>query len=152
MAVKPIPDGYPTCTPYIIVDDAEAAIEFYKKAFNATEFLRMSAPGSGKIMHAEIRIGNSPIMMANEMPEMGYRGPKAHGGTPVSLYLYVDNVDALFKQAIDAGGIEQRPVADQFYGDRMGTLIDPYGHIWHLSTHVKDVTHEEMKAAMQHAP
>jgi PhnB protein len=106
-------------------------------------------PDSGQITHAEIRIGDSPIMMGNEMPEMGYRGPKAHGGTPVSLYLYVKDVDAMFKQAIAAGGLEQRPVADQFYGDRMGTLIDPFGHVWHLSTHTKDVSLEEIKAAME---
>nr|AUN35795.1 glyoxalase family protein [uncultured bacterium] len=130
------------------MDGAEAAIEFYKKAFNATETLRMTSPENGKIMHAEIRIGDSPIMMGNEMREMGYLGPKAHGGTPVSLYLYVKDVDSLFKQAIEAGAVEQRPVADQFYGDRMGTLIDPFGHVWHLSTHIKDMSYEEMKEAM----
>jgi PhnB protein len=149
MAVKPIPEGFHTCTPYLIMDGAEAAIDFYKKAFGATEVLRLTMPDSDKIVHAEIQIGDSRIMLSNEWPDMGHRGPKALGGTPISLHLYVKDVDAAFKQAIAAGGIEQRPVQDQFYGDRSGTLVDPYGHIWHLATHVKDVSHEELAAAMK---
>jgi len=106
-------------------------------------------PGTKKIAHAEIRIGDSPIMLSNEAPQMGYRGPKAHGGTPVSLHLYVKNVDEMFKQAIKAGATEQRPVQDQFYGDRTGTLVDPFGHVWHLATHVRDVSDMELAEAMK---
>jgi PhnB protein len=149
MAVKPIPEGYHTCTPYLIMQQAEEAIEFYKKALDAKEIMRLTMPDTGKIGHAEIQIGDSRIMLSNEAPDMGYRGPKALGGTPVSLHLYVEDVDAAFKKAIAAGGKEQRPVADQFYGDRSGTFVDPFGHIWHLSTHVRDVSEEELAEAMK---
>lgn len=145
--VKPIPDGYQTVTPYLIVKEAGKAIEFYKKAFNATELMRMGGPG-GKVMHAEIRIGNSPIMLADEFPEMGAVGPQSLGGTSVSLLLYVENVDALTKQAIETGASVLRPVQNQFYGDRSATILDPFGHKWTIATHVEDVSMEEMQRRM----
>lgn len=148
MAVKAIPDGYYTATPYLIVKGAARAIEFYKKAFGATELLRFDGPG-GKIMHAEIKIGDSPIMLADEFPEMGYRGPLSIGATPVSICLYVQDVDARFAQAVAAGAKVQRPVVDQFYGDRSGTLTDPFGHVWTIATHKEDVSPEEMQRRMQ---
>ena len=144
MAVKPIPDGYHTATPYLIVNDGAAAIEFYKKAFHATELLRLPGPG-GKLMHAEVKIGDSPIMLADEFPEMGIVSPASLGGSPVSMLLYVEDVDARFEQALAAGGKEKKPLQDQFYGDRSGTLIDPFGHSWTIATHVEDVSHEEME-------
>jgi PhnB protein len=147
MAVKPIPDGYHSVTPYLIVDDAASAIEFYKRAFGATELFRMDAPG-GKIGHAEIKIGDSPIMLADEFPEMGFRSAKAIGSTPVSLMIYVEDVDSVFPQAIAAGGKELKPLQDQFYGDRSGTLEDPFGHVWTVSTHKEDVPPEEMERRM----
>jgi PhnB protein len=147
MAVKPVPDGYHTVTPYLIVSGAAQAIDFYTRAFGATELLRIP-DGKGRIGHAEIRIGDSVIMLADEHPEMGYRGPRALGGTSVSILLYVPDVDAMFERAIKAGGKSQRPVADQFYGDRMGTLEDPFGHAWTIGTHVEDVSDEEIKRRM----
>jgi PhnB protein len=143
MAVKPIPDGYHTVTPYLIIKDAARAIDFYKKAFGATELMRMADP-SGMVMHAEIQIGDSPIMLADEFPDMGFRGPQAYGGTPVSILLYVKDVDALAAQAVAAGAKVMRPVKDQFYGDRSGTFTDPFGHVWTLATHKEDVPPEEM--------
>jgi PhnB protein len=142
--VKPIPDGYHSVTPYLIVKGAADAIEFYKTAFGATELFRMPAPG-GKVGHAEIKIGDSPIMLADESPEMGHTSPTTLGGTPVTIMIYVEDVDAIFKQAIAAGGQEQKPVQDQFYGDRSGTLKDPFGHVWHVATHTEDVSPEEME-------
>ena len=154
MAVKAVPEGYHTATPYLIVDDAARALEFYRKAFGAKERMRFAAPG-GKIGHAEITIGNSAIMLADEHPEMGYRGPQAIGGTPVSIHLYVENVDEVFPRAVAAGATALRPVADQFYGDRSGTLRDPFGHVWHVATHKEDLSPEEMhrraQAAMKQA-
>ena len=147
MAVNPIPDGYHSVTPYLIVDDAAKAIDFYKQVFGATELFRMDAPG-GKIGHAEIKIGNSPLMLADEMPEMGYRSAKAIGSTPVSLMIYVEDVDSVFPQAIAAGGKELKALQDQFYGDRSGTLEDPFGHVWTVSTHKEDVPPEEMERRM----
>ncbi len=150
---RPIPEGYHTITPYLIINGAADAIEFYKKAFGATELFRMGGPG-GKVMHAEMKIGDSPLMLADEFPEMGYRSPKSLGGTPVSLMLYVEDVDALAAQATAAGAKVMRPVQDQFYGDRSGTFVDPFGHVWTISTHKEDVPMEEMKrrmAAMQPA-
>jgi len=144
MAVKAIPDGYHSVTPYLIISGATEAIEYYKKAFGATELMRIDAPG-GKIGHAEIKIGDSPIMLADEFPEMGYKSPKTLGGSPVSIMIYVEDCDTVFKQAIAAGGKEQRPVKDQFYGDRSGTLEDPFGHVWHVATHKEDVSAEEME-------
>jgi PhnB protein len=142
--VKPIPEGYHTVTPYLIVRNAARAIEFYKKAFGATELMRMAEP-SGRIGHAEIRIGDSPIMLADEVPEMGFRSPESLGGSPVSILLYVEDVDAVFSQAVAAGAKVQRPVADQFYGDRTGGVTDPFGHIWYIATHKEDVSPEEMR-------
>jgi PhnB protein len=144
MAPKPIPEGYSTVTPYLVIQGAGAAIDYYKKVFGAIERMRMDAPG-GMIGHAELTIGGSMIMLADEFPDMGYRGPKAFGGSPVSLMLYVANVDEVFKRALDAGAKPLRPVADQFYGDRMGTLEDPFGHVWTIGTHVEDVSPEEMR-------
>jgi PhnB protein len=144
MAMKPIPEGYPAVTPYLVIKGAGAAIDYYKKVFGATERMRMDAPG-GTIGHAEMEIGGSLIMLADEFPDMGFRGPKALGGSPVSLMLYVPNVDEVFKRAVDAGAKPLRPVADQFYGDRMGTLEDPFGHVWSIGTHVEDVPPEEMR-------
>jgi PhnB protein len=155
MAVKAVPEGYHTATPYLIVDDAAKALEFYRKAFGATERMRFAAPG-GKIGHAEFTIGNSAIMLADEHPEMGYRGARAIGATPVSIHLYVENVDEMFPRAVAAGATVLQPVKDQFYGDRSGTLRDPFGHVWNLATHKEDLSPEEMhrraQAAMkQHA-
>lgn len=144
MAVKPIPDGYHSVTPYLVVNDGAKAIDFYKQAFGAMELFRMDGPG-GKVGHAEIRIGNSVVMLADEYPDMGFRSPRALGGSPVSLLVYVEDVDAQFRQAVAAGAKELRPVQDQFYGDRMGTLEDPFGHIWSLATHTEDVPPEEMR-------
>src|SRR5665213_1834757 len=132
--VKPIPDGYHSVTPYLIVKGANAAIEFYKKAFDAVELLRIGAP-DGKVGHAEIRIGDSVVMLADEHPEMGAKSPQTFGGTPVSILLYVEDVDAVVRQAVAAGAKIQRPIEDKFYGDRMGSLDDPFGHVWHVSTH-----------------
>src|SRR5207249_3035407 len=124
MAVQPIPDGYQSAVPYLIVHDAAGALAFYKQAFGATETMRFDMPG-GKIGHAEIQIGAAPIMLADEFPEMGFRSPQAYGGSPVGLLLYVEDVDARFNQAVAAGATVLRPVSDQFYGDRTGTLKDP---------------------------
>ncbi len=145
---KPIPEGYHSVTPYLIIKGATEAIDFYKKAFGATELFRMPAP-EGKIGHAEIKIGDSPIMLADESPEMGYKSPQSLGGSPISIMIYVADVDTVFKQAIAAGGKEQRPVKDQFYGDRSGTLEDPFGHVWHVATHKEDVSPEEMERRMK---
>jgi PhnB protein len=144
MPVKPIPDGYHTATPYLIVDGAAKAIDFYRKAFGATELMRLAAP-NGKVGHAEIKIGDSPIMLADEFPEMGAKSPQAFGGSPVSIALYVKDVDAMFNQAVAAGGQVKRPVMDQFYGDRSGTLVDPFGHTWTIATHKEDMSVDEMK-------
>jgi PhnB protein len=142
--VKPIPEGYGGVTPYLIVNGAARAIEFYKQAFGAEETFRMEAPG-GRVGHAEIKIGDSHVMLADEHPEMGARGPGAFGGSPISLVLYVEDVDAVVKRAVEAGAKLTRPVADQFYGDRTGGVKDPFGHAWYIATHVEDVTSEEMK-------
>ncbi len=142
--VKPIPEGYHTATPYLIVKDAPRAIDFYKRAFGATELMRMPGPG-GKIGHAEIKIGDSPIMLADEVPGMGFRSPESLGGSPISILLYVEDVDAVFSEAVAAGAKVQRPVADQFYGDRTGGVTDPFGHVWYIATHKEDVSSEEMK-------
>ncbi len=151
--VKPIPEGYHSVTPYLIVDGAAAAIEFYNKAFGAIEVVRMPAPG-GRIGHAEIKIGDSYIMLADENPEMNARSPRAVGGTPLSLLLYVEDVDRTVERAVAAGAKLERPVEDKFYGDRMGGIEDPFGHQWYVGTHIEDVSPEEMKkrmAAMGHA-
>lgn len=142
--VKPIPDGYHTATPYLITNNAESAIEFYKKAFNAIEKMRLKDP-SGKIMHAEIMIGASPIMLGEECPDMDALSPQSLGGSPVSIHLYVEDVDAMAAQAVAAGAKVCRPVEDQFYGDRTGTLTDPFGHTWTIATHKEDVSLEEVE-------
>jgi PhnB protein len=141
---KPIPDGYHSATPYLIVNDAAGAIQFYKQAFGATVLVRMPKP-NGKIGHAEIRIGDSIIMLADEFPEINARSPRSLGGSPVSILLYVDDVDTTFAKAVEAGAKVQRPLADQFYGDRTGGIEDPSGHVWYIATHVEDVSPEEMK-------
>jgi PhnB protein len=143
MAVKAIPDGYHTATPYLVVKGGAKAIEFYKVAFNATELLRLEMPNQ-RIGHAEIKIGDSIIMLADEFPEMGVKGPEAFGGTPVSILLYVKDVDAMTKQAVAAGAKVERPVKDQFYGDRSGVVVDPFGHKWSIATHTEDVPPAEM--------
>lgn len=140
--VKPIPEGYHSLTPYLVVDGGAQAIDFYKKAFGATELFRMDH--QGMVGHAELKIGDSIFMLSDEHPEMGYRGPKAIGGSPVGLMIYVEDCDTVFKQAIDAGGTEKKAVQDQFYGDRSGTLEDPFGHIWTVATHKEDVSEEEI--------
>ena len=141
--VKPIPDGYHSVTPYLIVNGAARAIDFYKQAFGATELLRMDGP-DGSVGHAEIKIGDSPVMLADEHPEMGFRSPRTLGGPGVSIMIYVENVDEVFPRAIAAGAREVRPVQNQFYGDRSGILEDPFGHIWTISTHVEDVSNDEV--------
>jgi PhnB protein len=143
MAVKPIPDGYHTVTPYLIVKDTARAIDFYKKAFAATELMRLASP-NGHIGHAEIQIGDSRVMLADEVPHIGVLGPQSLGGSAVGLALYVEDVDARFNQALAAGATVKRPLMDQFYGDRSGTVTDPFGHVWTLATHKEDVPPEEM--------
>lgn len=143
MAVQPIPAGYHTVTPYLYIKGAAEALDFYKKAFGATELFRMADP-SGRIGHAEIKIGDSPIMMADEFPDMGVRGPKTLGGVSSSICLYVTDVDARFAQAVAAGAKVLRPLQDQFYGDRSGTVEDPFGHTWTIATHKEDVAPAEM--------
>ncbi len=143
MPVKPIPDGYHSLTPYLVVKGAAEAIDFYKQAFGATERMRLQGP-DGKVGHAELDIGDSVFMLADEHPEMGAVGPETVGGTPVSLLIYCENVDEVFQRAIEAGAIEMRPIKDQFYGDRSGMVRDPYGHHWSIATHVEDVTPEQI--------
>lgn len=144
MPVKPIPDGYRSVTPYLIVDDGPAALEFYKQIFGAVIRMQMDW-GEGKIGHAEFEIGDSLLMLASEFPELEALSPKSVGGTPVSLSLYVENVDEVYARAIAAGAKEVRPLTNQFYGDRSGTILDPFGHQWSLSTHVEDVSAEELE-------
>ena len=142
MAVKPIPQGYQAVTPYLIVSGGARAIEFYCQVFGATEVMRLAGPNG--VAHAEIRIGDTVVMLADESPDMGYKSPRSLAGTPVSLMLYCEDVDATFGRAIDAGAVAQRPVQNQFYGDRSGTLEDPFGHVWTIATHVEDVSPEEI--------
>lgn len=142
--VKPVPEGYHSVTPYLVLNDAAGAIEFYKTAFGASELMRMAAP-NGRIGHAELRIGDSRIMLADEFPEMGARSARTIGGSPVHIYLYVEDVDAVTGRALAAGAKELRPVKDQFYGDRSGSIEDPFGHVWHVSTHKEDVPPDELK-------
>ena len=148
---KPIPEGYGGAMPYLAVDDAAGAIAFYEKAFGAKERSRMEAPG-GKIGHAELEIGGSVIMLSDPFPQASTRPPKELGGTSASVFMYVEDVDAVVKQAVDAGGTIAMEVADQFWGDRFGSVTDPFGHQWGIATHVEDVPPEEMaeraKAAM----
>jgi PhnB protein len=150
-SAKPIPDGYHAITPYLIVDGAARAIEFYKAAFGATELFRFPTP-EGRIGHAELRIGDSVVMLADEAPEHGARSPGRVGGTPVTLMLYTEGVDKVVDRAVTHGATLKRPVADQFYGDRTGTIEDPFGHQWHIATHIEDVSPEELqrRAAAAH--
>jgi PhnB protein len=145
---SPIPAGYHTITPYLTLDDCKRAIDFYKKAFGATEIMRMEAPG-GKIGHAELKIGDSHIMMGDEMPMAGNKSPKTLGGTTSGVFLYVQDVDAAYKQAVDAGAKADQPPTDMFWGDRYGKLTDPFGHSWSMATHKEDVAPEEMQKRMQ---
>jgi PhnB protein len=151
MAVKPVPEGYYTLTPYLSLDDAAGAIEFYKKAFGAKERSRMEAPG-GKIGHAQLEIGDSVLMLSDAFPGSSVRPPKELGATNASIFMYVEDVDAVVKQAVDAGATVTMEVADQFWGDRFGTITDPFGHVWSIATHVEDLSPEEIaergKAAM----
>lgn len=141
---KPVPEAYHAITPYLSLRNASRAIEFYKKAFGATELLRFAMP-NGHIGHAELKIGDSIIMLADEHPEMGTRSPETVGGTPMALMLYVENVDKVVDRAVTEGARIERPVENKFYGDRSGTLTDPFGHVWHVSTHVEDVPPDELK-------
>jgi len=147
MAVKAVPDGYHTVTPYMTIRDAAKALEFYKKAFGAEETVRMDGP-DGRISHAEMRIGNSMIMLSDEAPQMGAKSPQQLGGSPVKLLLYVDDVDGFTKRAVEAGATIVRPVEDQFYGDRAGTIEDPFAHQWFIHMHKEDVSGEEMQRRM----
>jgi PhnB protein len=154
MAVKPVPDGYHSVTPYLIVKGAARAIDFYKQAFGATEIMRFPGPNN-MVMHAEIKIGDSVVMLADEQGNPGgaqYRSPQSVGGSPVSLMVYVPDVDKTYKQAVSLGAKSTREVQDQFYGDRSGNLVDPFGHIWTVATHVEDVSEEEMKRRMAALP
>jgi len=150
MAVKPIPEGYHAITPYLIIKGAAKAIDFYKKAFGAAEVLRLDC-GNDQIMHAEIKIGDSMVMLADEFPDMGYKGPQAYGGSSVGLMIYVENVDARFNQAVAAGAKVTKPLQDQFYGDRSGTVTDPFGHVWTIATHKEDVPLAEIKRRFEAA-
>jgi PhnB protein len=150
MAVKPIPDGYSSVTPYLIVNGASKALDYYKMAFGAQELMRFDGP-DGKIMHAEIQIGNARIMVADESPEMGHKSPQSIGGSATGLMLYVDDADSTFERAITGGAKVMKKVENQFYGDRSGSLTDPFGHIWTIATHVEDVSEEEMQKRMEAA-
>ena len=147
MAVNPVPDGYHTVNAYLIVDDAAKALDFYAAAFGAEELYRL--PMAGKIGHAEIRIGDTNLMLSDEWPDMQALGPNKRGGPTTSFVIYGADCDAAFARAVSAGAKVDRPVADQFWGDRMGTVVDPFGHKWTLGTHVRDVSPEEMAKAMQ---
>jgi PhnB protein len=148
MGVKAIPDGYYSLTPYLVVTGAAEALEFYKKAFGAVETVRMPGPG-GRIMHAEVKIGNSMLMLADENPERGHLSPKSRGGTTSSVMFYTEDVDGVFNRAVAAGAKADMPPTDMFWGDRMGNLTDPFGHSWAIATHKEDVSPEEMGRRMQ---
>ncbi|HEV2401554.1 MAG TPA: VOC family protein [Candidatus Sulfotelmatobacter sp.] len=151
MAVKPIPEGYHTLTPFLTVRDANRAIEFYKKAFGAQERGGVAKGPDGKVMHAELKIGDSIIMLSDEFPEFGSHAPDSGGSTSMGLHVYVNNVDDAFDRAVKAGAKVEMPVADQFWGDRYGRLKDPFGHKWSIATHVKDMSADEMKRSMNDA-
>lgn len=146
MSTRAIPEGYHSVTPYLVVDGAEEAIRFYEKALGATEILRL--PMGGKIGHAEIRIGDSVVMLSDEWPDYGKLGPKSRGGATSSLMIYLEGVDAAFARAVAAGASVERPVENQFYGDRSGSIVDPFGHSWTLATHVEEVAEDEMQRRM----
>jgi PhnB protein len=147
MPVQPIPEGYPRVTAYLCLQDAPRALAWYVDVLGAEEIMRIPSPGGG-VMHGEIRIGDSVVMLGEQAPDYGAFGPGHFGGTPVSLVLYVEDVDAAFARAVAAGATAERPVANQPFGDRMGTILDPFGHRWHLSTHVEDVSTEEILRRM----
>jgi len=147
MPVVPVPPGYHTLTPYLIVDGAARALGWYAEAFGARERMRLAAPG-GTIGHAEIEIGDSCFMLADEHPDIGAKGPGAFGGSPISLHLYVPDVDATIARAVAAGATVKSAVEDKFYGDRLGSLVDPFGHVWHVATHIEDVTEAEIGRRM----
>lgn len=144
MAVSPVPAGYSRLTPYIIVRNAADAIAFYQKAFGAEELYRLNTP-DGKVGHAELKVAGAVFMLADEVPDMGFRSPESIGGSATALLLYVDDVDTLFEQALEAGADLVKPLADQFYGDRAGTISDPFGHVWTLATHIEDVSPAEIQ-------
>lgn len=146
--VNPIPEGFHSVTPHLIIKDAGKAIDFYKKAFGATEICRIPGPDGKSIMHAEIQIGDSHIMIAEENPDWQCKGPTTLGGTPVTIHLYVKDADAAFKQAVDAGAEATMPPDDMFWGDRYGKVTDPFGHHWSVATHVEDVSPEDMEKRM----
>jgi PhnB protein len=146
--VKPIPEGYHTVTPSLVVREGAKALEFYRRAFGAEEKMRMPGPDGG-IMHAEFRIGDSNIMLNDEMPDMGAKSPQSYGGTPVKFYVYVENVDAAWKRAVDAGAKPLVPLQDMFWGDRMGCVEDPFGHSWNLAQHIADPSPEEMRKGQE---
>ena len=148
--VKPIPEGHNSVSPYLIVSGADKALDFYKKAFGATELFRHGGP-DGKVGHAEIKIGDTIVMLADEHPDHDAHGPRKFGGSPVSLHVYVENVDEVWKRALGAGGKEKRPLADQFYGDRLGSFEDPFGHTWHVSSHIEDVPMDELSRRAEKA-
>jgi PhnB protein len=151
---KPVPEGYHTITPYLSIKGAASALSFYKRAFGAEELYRLDMP-DGRIGHAELQIGESRIMLADEMPEMPdavTKSPRTLGGTTAGFHVYVADVDAQFKRAVEAGATVKRPVKDQFYGDRSGTVEDPFGHLWTLATHVEDVSPDEIKKRMASMP
>ena len=148
--VKPVPEGFHTVTPYLVVDDGARAIEFYEQAFGAKEVMRMPGP-DGKVSHAEVKIGDSIIMLGPSQASTGVRSPQSLGGSTVSIFLYLDDVDSTFKKALSAGAKEAQPLADQLWGDRYGRLTDPFGHSWSLATHKEDVSAEEMSRRMQEA-
>jgi len=150
MSVKPIPEGHHTLTPFLTVRNAARAIEFYKQAFGATERGVMKGP-DGKVMHAELKIGDSVIMLADEFPEFGSLSPQSIGGSPMGLHIYIENVDEAFDRAVKAGAQVEMPVSDQFWGDRYGKLKDPFGHNWSIATHIKDMSADEMKRSMDDA-
>jgi PhnB protein len=148
--VKPIPDGYHNVTPYLFVKSAAGAIEFYKKVFGATEIVRM-AGSNGKVMHAELKIGDSIVMLADENPQSGVMSPQTIGGFSAGLHVYVENADAIIQKAIENGAKPLRPIQNQFYGDRSGSILDPFGHMWSVATHIEDVSPEEMRKRMSAA-
>lgn len=148
MAVSPVPEGFRTVTPHLIIKEAGKAIDFYKKAFGAEEIMRIPGPGGQSVMHAEIKIGDSFLMIADEFPDFGCLGPKSIGGTPVTVHLYVKDADAVYNQAVKAGATATMPLTDMFWGDRYGKLSDPFGHHWSVATHKEDVSPEECAKRM----
>ncbi|MFD6888227.1 VOC family protein [Streptomyces sp. NPDC059957] len=150
MSVQPIPEGYPRVTPYLCIDGAAAGIDFYVSVLGARERMRMAAPG-GKIGHAELELGNSVIMLADEYPDIGFRSPKSVGGTPVTLHVYVEDVDGVLAKALARGATELRPIKDEFYGDRTGQFEDPFGHRWSIATHIEDVPADELEKRSEEA-